>query len=218
MLVPLLRLACELLASTVAPDRCASCDEPVPMRTAFCPSCAASLVPAVDCEPGVFAAYIYGGALARAITHMKYESRPELARPLSAMAVRAAARMGRSPDLVVPVPLHPSRLALRGFNQAALLARPVARFLSAPLSVLALRRTRATAQQAGQGRIERAHNLKGAFAVPRSHRVKGKRVLLVDDVYTTGATIEACRTALSDAGAVDVSVVVVARAQAGALP
>ncbi len=219
MLAPLLRLAFELLASTVAPDRCAACDEPVPMLTAFCPSCAASLVPAVTSESGVFAAYVYGGALARAITRMKYEPRPELARPLGALAVRAAAPLsGRSPDLVVPVPLHPSRLVLRGFNQASLLARPVARFLGAPVSVRALRRTRETAQQAGQGRIERARNVQGAFAVPRPESIEGRRVLLVDDVCTTGATIEACRAALLGAGSAEVQAVVVARAQVGTLP
>jgi ComF family protein len=101
-------------------------------------------------------------------------------------------------DVVMPVPLFSSRLRARGFNQAALLARPVARRLGLSLAVMALYRVRDTAEQAGIARTERALNVKGAFRA-RSPRAPG-RVLLIDDVRTTGATLAAASDALLNAG------------------
>jgi ComF family protein len=214
---PWLHLLYELIATTLAPERCAACDDPVPMLTAFCPACALTLVrappvPAHATQSRLVAPFLYGGALARAITRFKYQARPELARPLSAAIVRSMSRLRYQPELVVPVPLHPSRLALRGYNQAALLAAPVARALGAPIAAFALARTRDTSQQAKLDRGARLQNLTGAFAVRRPSDVVGKRVLLVDDVRTTGATLGACQDALVAAGAAEVTSAVVARA------
>jgi ComF family protein len=215
---PWIRLVYELFATTLAPDVCAGCDEPVSMLTAFCPACALTLVrapPLPRAEPPLVAPFLYGGALAQAISRFKYQGRPELARPLSAALVRAAraaqAGLGRV-DVVLPVPLHPSRLAVRGYNQAALLAGPLARMLRVPLVTGALARTRDTSQQAKLDRDERLRNLTEAFAVRAPRTVAGRRVLLVDDVRTTGATLRACRDVLVDAGAAGVQSVVVARA------
>jgi ComF family protein len=111
---------------------------------------------------------------------------------------------------VVPVPLHPRRAELRGFNQAALLAKPVARALGARLAI-ALRRERDTLAQATLDRALRLRNMKEAFSAVR--RVNGESVLLVDDVRTTGATLEACSAALLAAGAKDVRTLVLAHAE-----
>jgi len=111
---------------------------------------------------------------------------------------------------VVPVPLHPGRLAARGYNQAALLARPVARELRARFSPLLLRRTRPTAPQAKLDAEARQLNVRGAFEAEPSHRLRAASVLLVDDVATTGATLADASRALRRAGAGSVQALVVA--------
>jgi len=205
-------LAFEIFASVLAPPRCAACDAPVPRLAVFCPACASTV------ETGGHgdgeAAYVYGGAIAQAIVRMKYESRPDLARPLGDLLWRSLApRAGSLREvLVVPVPLHPSRLAERGFNQSSLLARRVARHLGAPFVPLALARARDTPKQATLDREARLANVAGAFRAREAARVGGRAVLLVDDVSTTGATLDACSHALRAAGASAVATAVLARA------
>jgi len=206
-------LAFDVFASVLAPPRCAACDAPVPRLAVFCPSCA-STVEVGGQGGGDDAAFVYGGAVAQAIVRMKYESRPDLARPLGDLLWRSIApRAGALRDvLVVPVPLHPSRLAERGFNQSSLLARRVARHLGAPFAPLALARGRDTPKQATLDREARLANVAGAFRTREPARVCGRAVLLVDDVSTTGATLEACAHALRAAGAGAVATAVLARA------
>lgn len=115
-------------------------------------------------------------------------------------------------DLVVPVPLHRARLRWRGFNQAALLGAAVARRLGRPLDVACLARVRPTPPQTMQSHDERERNVRDAFAVRRPGRVAGRRVLLVDDVMTTGATANECARVLLKAGAHGVDVFTLARA------
>lgn len=195
------RLACEL----VAPSRCAACDDLVdPRRTLlFCGACATTLEGAPARSPAVFA---YGGAIAEAIVRLKYGSRPDLgARLGEAMATCAIVeRLRERVDVVVPVPLHRRRLALRGYNQAALLARPVARRLSVPLAPRALERVRDTPRQASLGRDARQRNVTSAFSCREPMRIEGARVVLVDDVRTTGTTLAECTAALAFAGAREV--------------
>jgi ComF family protein len=211
---PLLSLAVEAWLATLAPPRCASCDGAVAMLTVFCRSCALTAVSAVHGPARPAAAFVYGGAVARAIVRMKYGSRPDLARPLGDLLWRAFEPHAGSlrGAVVVPVPLHPSRLADRGFNQSALLARRVARHLNAPLSARALVRTRETAQQSRLDRSARAKNVAGAFEVRASALIEGRTVLLVDDVMTTGATLDACENALAAAGAARIDRAVLAAA------
>lgn len=118
-------------------------------------------------------------------------------------------------DVVIPVPLHPARLAARGYNQAALLGAAVAGELAVPLVARALSRTRATPPQARLDRAARLGNVAGAFRVRMPARVRGRRVLLIDDVSTTGATLAACAAALREAGAAEVTALVVARTEHG---
>jgi len=208
------RALLELAASTVAPNRCAACDDDVPMMTAFCPSCASTLTLPNATDPRHVAAFVYGGAIARAIARFKFEKRPDVARPLAAALRRAALVMGPDPpDIVVPVPLYPRRLVERGYNQSALLAAPVARDLGARFLPMGLLRTRDTQHQATLDRAARAANIAGAFRAARTDAIARRRVLLVDDVRTSGATLAACAEALFAGGARDVRSLVVAQTE-----
>jgi len=114
-------------------------------------------------------------------------------------------------DMVVPVPLHRSRLWWRGFNQAALLAAEVAHRLELPIDTNVLVRVRATNPQTYRHHDERLRNVRRAFRAPHPQRVAGQRILLVDDVMTTGATVEECARTLLDASAKAVDVFTLAR-------
>ena len=143
--------------------------------------------------------YRYGGPAAELVQNLKYRSVSRLAGPMGRQMVRAFE--GLQPahvDCVTPVPMHPRRVRRRGYNHALLLAREVATGLGKPLEEV-LVRTRNTRQQARLNDTQRLHNLDGAFAV--SGDIAGKRVLLVDDVCTTGATANACAKALLENGA-----------------
>jgi ComF family protein len=218
MAAPMASLAFELFASLLAPPRCAACDAPAGWLAAFCPSCAQTAEhPRAD-DPRDIAAFVYGGAVARAITRFKYEARPDLARPLGDLLARSVAAHSAALTgcLVVPVPLHRTRLAARGFNQAALLAARVARRMGEPVLPLVLARDRDTSQQAKLDRRARVENVAGAFRVREPERVRGRAVLLVDDVCTTGATLGACSRALLEARALWVARAVIARSGASA--
>ncbi len=171
-------------------------------------------------ETGFDVVYAYGSfeAPLRELIHLfKYGGVAALKRPLGRLARLAVPRERRF-DLVVPTPLDWRRRWRRGYNQSALLAEELARPMGlSPAAVL--RRLRATLPQAGLSRSARRANVAGAFAVKKPDLVRGRRVLLVDDVMTTGATVRACAQALKRAGAASVSVAVVARAgRGGAAP
>lgn len=207
------RGALGLLADAVGPRGCAACDAQLARSAVFCASCALgldALEPAP--APATSAPFAFGGPLREAIHRLKFQDRPDLARPLGEL-LRAHVRADvgwAAHDLVVPVPLHPARLAERGYNQAALLARSVAQELGRPLCARGLRRVRGTRAQSTLDRDERHANLRGALAAEGA-RVRGKAVLLVDDVVTTGSTLAACREALLAAGATQVRGLALAR-------
>jgi len=162
---------------------------------------------------GFDAAYSFGayeGVLRELIHLFKYGRVRSLARPLGAQLAAAIPQDQRF-DVVAPVPLHWRRRLARGFNQAALLAAAVARRYAVPVT-RAVRRRRGTPSQAGLSNAQRRANVAGAFQVRRAERVRGRRVLLVDDVMTTGATASACAAALKRAGAAYVAVLTLARA------
>lgn len=161
---------------------------------------------------GFDAAYCFGayeGALRELIHLFKYGGMRPLAKPLGEMLASAIPR-DQSFDCVVPVPLHWRRRLGRGFNQSELLAEAVARRYAVPV-VNAARRRKATAVQAGLSNAGRRQNVAGAFEVRRRSLVAGRRVLVVDDVMTTGATASACAAALKRAGARQVAVLTLAR-------
>ena len=115
-------------------------------------------------------------------------------------------------DLLVPVPLHPRRLRQRGFNQSVILAREISRRRAIPLDFRALRRIVDTESQAGLKKDERQSNMKSAFSVPAPGRIRARRILLVDDVHTTGSTLGECARALLQQGAEAVGALTLARA------
>lgn len=149
--------------------------------------------------------------LAIAIRGLKYGRRRALASSLSEILAERSPFSAGEHDLVAPVPLHVTRLRERGFNQAALLAREPARRLHVPLDAGLLVRMRDTGAQVGLGEAERRRNVRRAFALRPGRRVAGLRLLIVDDVATSGATADACARALRAAGAVSVDVLAVAR-------
>ncbi len=208
------------LVELLAPRGCAACDLPLDeVDAAFCGGCAALLeeAPAGLRPPAsAAAAFVHVGPLADAIRRYKYGPRPDLARPLGALLAENARPLAGRVDLVVPMPLHPRRLRERGFDQAALLAGPVARALGVPLAIGAVRRIRETTPQAGLDARGRTENVRGAFRVVAPARVVGFRVLVLDDVRTTGATLAAASEALCAAGAAEVRTLTLAFAERGA--
>ncbi|MCB9562169.1 MAG: ComF family protein [Kofleriaceae bacterium] len=232
---------CASCDARVAPGQplCATCMVSVDPLGPACPHCAEPMeLPPLATAPIcarcrrtpppyelLIAPWRFGGELARVLRRLKFAGRPELARELAPMLVPFFHEVvvTAAIDVVVPVPLHWRRLAGRGYNQAQVLAaemlaaaRPGLIRAGHPLRLdpLTLRRRRATPPQTGLSAAERARNLAGAFAVAprRAARLRGRRVLVVDDVATTGATIaEATRTLLA-AGAAAVVGFTVARA------
>jgi ComF family protein len=161
----------------------------------------------------VRAPYLYEGGIMEAIHQFKYAGRTHLADtlgPLLAFFVKEW--MGPTPEcLTIPVPLHPKRLRERGFNQSLLLARHVASLLGTELDFLSLRRIRYTQPQTGLKSEERKRNVRKAFEITNQEVIKGRNVLLVDDVTTTGSTLNECARALKRAGAEKVFGLVLAR-------
>lgn len=206
------RAALELFGEALAPSACAGCDAPVAARVLLCPACAATVERAPARSPSApsHAAFVYGGAIASALARMKYGGRSELAPRLGRALAACTVGLAGAVDVVVPVPIHASRLSSRGFDHASLVAAPVARALGCPLAPRALRRIRDTPAQVGLTRAARLVNVADAFACPSPRPVAGRRVLLVDDVTTTGATLTACGAALRAAGATSLVTAVVA--------
>lgn len=158
-------------------------------------------------------ATLYAGPVQELIHRFKYGYKVHLSDPLGIMVSQALLpfREEAAPDLVVPVPLHRKRLRQRGFNQSQLIGEVLAKRWKLRVDLGSLYRERWTEPQTSLDAEQRRDNVKGAFAVRRPERLKGKRVLLVDDVCTTGSTLRACAEALEEAGAQAVFAVTVAR-------
>ena len=175
----------------------------------LCPGCRAT--------PPVFgrarAALRYDAPARRLILPFKHADRPEIAAALAPLMARAGADLLGENDLLVPVPLHRARLFHRRYNQAGLLASAVARIVGRPCLLDGMRRRRAPASLGGKSAAERTAELAGVFQVrpSRARRLAGRRVLLIDDVLTSGATANACAAALLAAGVASVDVLAAAR-------
>ena len=153
----------------------------------------------------------YEGTLRLVIHALKYDARRSLACPVAGLMCERGTAVLAGADAIVPVPLHPSRRRERGFNQAADLARYVGRGAAVP-TIEALRRVRATIAQAGLPAGRRHRNVRNAFAVTAAGAaVRGRTVVLIDDVSTTGATLDACATTLKAAGVEEVRALTAAR-------
>jgi ComF family protein len=236
-----LRKPFRVLIDVALPPLCPACREPVGDAGALCAGCWSKLsfitrpycerlgIPfAYDPGPGILSmqaiadppAYARARAvarfdeIARALVHaLKYGDRLDLAPALGQWMARSGRELLTQADALVPVPLHWRRLWARRFNQSAALAAAISRISDVPVATTLLKRVKATRQQVGLTRTERAHNIQGAFRVPRAARTEtaGRRLVLVDDVLTSGATVDACARALLAAGAAQVDVLVFAR-------
>jgi len=154
---------------------------------------------------------LFEGPLREAIHHLKYSGRTSLAKPLGSYLEAHWQTASQPADLIVPVPLHATRLRERGYNQSTLLAEQLSRASKLPVVEPALIRVKATTPQVTLNAAERKANVRAAFEA-RSDLVRGRRVLLVDDVCTTGATLESSGIALRQAGATFVWALTLARA------
>jgi len=191
---------------------CACCGQPFPFDAGGDSLCGACLQkkPAYDRARAVFR---YDDESRDLVIGLKHADRTESVPALAGWMSRAGAALLESTELIVPVPLHWSRLATRRFNQAALLAQAIGRKAGLPVLPQALTRRRATKSQGHLGRLARFRNVKGAIAVSERHAttVTNRRILLIDDVITTGATVESAAKALISAGARNVDVLALAK-------
>jgi ComF family protein len=197
------------LVDLALPPRCPACASVTAAAHRFCAPCWRRLdfLPPPP-DDGVRAAVAYGDIARDVVLKLKYARRLGHAEPLAAAMQRLV------PDdaqLLAPVPLARGRLWSRGYNQAGLMAAALSRRTGVPLKVDALRRTRATPVLKGLNAQQRRRAVAGAFAVPRPASIAGRHVILVDDVFTTGATAEGCAMALRESGAARVTVLCFAR-------
>jgi ComF family protein len=222
--LPRLCLFCGgVVAESAAVAVCGDCEGTIEwVESPVCPCCGLifpvregedRLCGACRTEPPPFtrarAAAVYEGPVAKAVTRFKF-GRQMAYLPVMQhwLQIPRCAELAADADLLVPVPLHPRRLRHRGFNQALLLAQA---FPERPLAREVIVRVRHTVPQIGLNPKERRENVRGAFVVPHPQQVKGKRILLLDDLYTTGATAKECARVLRQAGARQVDVLTVAR-------
>jgi len=201
--------ACQAGVRVIRGPICSHCGRPLESLRdhPLCPQCRQSTLE-ID---GIRSAVIFEGPLREAIHHLKYRGKTSLAVPLGAFL---SARWQADPlpaDAIVPVPLHASRTRERGYNQSTLLAEQLSRASGLPLTESMLKRVRATTPQVTLNAAERKLNVCDAFQAS-GEVARGRRVLLVDDICTTGATLEACSIALRQAGASSVWAMTLARA------
>ncbi|MGE4351688.1 MAG: ComF family protein [Bdellovibrionales bacterium] len=194
----------------VAPPLCVRCGAPFDLPVEAGTLCGACL----EKEPTFTmarSALLYDDASRPLILKFKHADKTHPVPALANWMVLAGADIWPAADLIVPVPLHRWRLLKRRYNQAALLAQAIGVRLDKPVGVDVLRRVRPTAAQGHFSKKERQANVQGAFAVARPDQVRGKRIVLIDDVLTSGATVGACAKALMQEGASMVNVVSLAR-------
>jgi ComF family protein len=196
----------------IFPPKCEVCRQPG--RDALCPACF-SQIKFLGPQLGVYSAAVYDGVVKEAIRRFKFAKRKNLTEPLGILLVQYLAQAPglkmTEVDVIVPVPLHRLRQRERGFNQAELLARVVGRYYDRPVAN-ALARQKNTLAQFDLPREKRFSNIRDAFSIAEPAAVRGRKVLLLDDIYTTGSTIGECVRALKGAGARRIEILTLSRA------
>jgi ComF family protein len=241
-----MRRAGRLVLDFTLPPLCPSCREPLADGAGLCATCWSKLslieppycarlgIPFLyDPGPGLLsmeaianppaydrarAAVRYDDIARLLVQSFKYGDRLDLAPIMGRWMARAGRELLADADALIPVPLHWRRLWSRRFNQSAALGRAISALCDVPIAHEALKRVRATLQQVGRSKVERADNVQGAFRVSAQHKadIAGRRLVLIDDVLTSGATVDACARALLRAGAAHIDVLVFARVVAPA--
>lgn len=198
---------CQTQLAWVRPPLCDVCGRPLSRPIRICQKCQRERPP----WQRIRAAVVHQGPVRKAIHEMKYEGMFAVAEPLAHLLAIGWEEWGWMTEIVIPVPLHPERERERGYNQANLLVQHFCREIGLNSDLMALQRVRHTRPQVGLDPTARRENVEGAFRA-ESARVAGKRILLLDDVFTTGATMTAASQALLDCGARQVAGICVARA------
>jgi len=203
---------CMDTASIIESPFCTVCGIPFITEKGFDHPCGRCTVtpPSFD---SASAPFIYEGVVRDLIHRLKYDGRIRCRRPLALMTAERLAGFVKNSDsdLIIPVPLHVRRIRQRGFNQAILIGEILSKEWQLPMERRLLKRIRWTEPQINLAASERAANVKGAFALDNPAKIKGRRVILIDDVLTTGSTVSECSKVLKRAGAAAVIVATVAR-------
>ena len=179
---------------------CLRCDEPISSMTKYCINCKHN-VPYYKHNKSVF---LYEGAIKHLIRSFKYDNKKYYTDTLSNLLVSEYVKLNKDFDIIIPVPLHPKRYKMRGFNQSELLCKSFKEKLHLNVDTKSLIKVVYTESQTTLNRTEREKNLNGSFEVADKKAIKGKSILLVDDVFTTGSTINECARVLLKAGAKEV--------------
>jgi len=200
----------------LTPPHCACCGQPFPYEVGEGALCGACMQGAPNYERAR-AVFAYGEESRALVLSFKHADATHAAPSYGRWLARAGAELLADAELVVPVPLHRRRLFMRRYNQAALLAHAVGKIADRPVGADVLLRVKATTPHVDMGRLARLRNVAGAFALHPAwkERISGKRILLVDDVYTTGATVGGCAAVLKRGGARAVDVLTLARVVSG---
>lgn len=232
-LIPkILKDTSESILELFFPRICLACEENRAIRQhLFCVRCAYEINPTdhwkfedneftnkfIGRVPLAYGASMYkffpGGLLQHVIHKLKYASRPEIGIHLGKIAGQQILTHWTKPDLIIPVPIHPKKLWKRGYNQAERISHGIAQILEIPVMEHVLEKRKMTLSQTGFHRLERMKNAEHAYDVHDIHKIRDKHILLIDDVLTTGATLEACALPLLSAADVKLSMVTLAMGQ-----
>lgn len=216
----------ERLMRLVYPVKCMVCEKVLreDNPTCLCQPCKNELkrygrgfwknrdLPDVD---SIFSAFHYSDGVETAIHTFKFKNHPKLSETISILLYEELIRFGQIPDFdyIVPVPMHPRKKRQRGYNQSELIAKQIAPYLKSDVRTDILEKTRYTNPQSKLKRKDRINNLEGAFSLCSGASIEGRNILLVDDVLTTGTTINTCAKILKDGGASFIHVLVIAIAE-----
>lgn len=196
----------QILAAYHSRTACPRCGKFV-ARAEICPECYGRGKGFPD---RVYTLAPYEGAMRQALHRFKYQGDLRVGKFLGRLLSAGPGQEAEQADLIIPVPIHRRKLRLRGYNQAEVLGTDIAKTMDVKLESSLLIRTEMTQPQAGLGRRARRMNLGGAFRLTRPRAVAGKRIILIDDILTTGYTLESCGILLREAGAVELTALCVA--------